>query len=64
MIAIDSILVPDCCSYENDIGIIKLQRATIFNSYIWPICMPPLDTNWQNGVVIGEYDGELMENLN
>lgn len=42
-------------SYENDIAIVKLQRPTLFNSYVWPICMPPIDTDWQNhtGVVIG-----------
>lgn len=52
-------------SYENDIAVIKLrqssskyQNVNFANShYIWPICMPPIDTNWENynGVVIGTY---------
>lgn len=52
-------------SYENDIAVIKLrqssskyQNVNFANShYIWPICMPPIDTNWENynGVVIGTF---------
>lgn len=57
-------------SYENDIAIIKLRQSATFTKasqyqnvnlsyshYIWPICMPPIDTNWENytGVVIGTY---------
>uniref|UniRef100_A0A336MUZ5 Phenoloxidase-activating factor 2 n=1 Tax=Culicoides sonorensis TaxID=179676 RepID=A0A336MUZ5_CULSO len=42
-------------TYENDIAVIKLRQSTTFNTYIWPICMPPIDTNWENyvGVVTG-----------
>ncbi|XP_063709386.1 proclotting enzyme-like [Culicoides brevitarsis] len=48
-------------TYENDIAIIKLRQAislsdtSKYQNYIWPICMPSIDTNWENsvGVVIG-----------
>lgn len=42
-------------TYENDIAILKILRAAMFNSYIWPICLPPLTETWQGkkGVVIG-----------
>lgn len=45
----------DGTTYENDISIIKLQRATLFNSYIWPVCMPPSGESWETyqGVVTG-----------
>lgn len=28
-------------TYDNDIAIIKLHQSVLFNSYIWPVCMPP-----------------------
>lgn len=42
-------------SYENDIAILKLSRPTLFTSYIWPICMPPLGETWKgySGVITG-----------
>ncbi|EDS33503.1 tryptase gamma [Culex quinquefasciatus] len=45
----------DPVSYENDIAILKLFRPSFFNSYIWPICMPPLDDLWDGyrAVVVG-----------
>ncbi|XP_041765539.1 venom protease-like [Anopheles merus] len=36
----------DQISYENDIAMLKLIQPSFFNSYIWPICMPPLDDAW------------------
>uniref|UniRef100_A0A182QS33 Phenoloxidase-activating factor 2 n=1 Tax=Anopheles farauti TaxID=69004 RepID=A0A182QS33_9DIPT len=36
----------DQISYENDIAMLKLIQPSFFNSYIWPICMPPLDDTW------------------
>ncbi|XP_058116986.1 proclotting enzyme-like [Anopheles ziemanni] len=36
----------DQVSYENDIAMLKLIQPSFFNSYIWPICMPPLDDSW------------------
>ncbi|XP_066995254.2 venom protease [Anabrus simplex] len=39
-------------TYENDIAIIKLQRPTVFNSYIWPICLPPAGRNFTNETAI------------
>jgi len=26
-------------TYENDIAIVKFHRRTVFNSYIWPVCL-------------------------
>uniref|UniRef100_A0A182NA50 Peptidase S1 domain-containing protein n=1 Tax=Anopheles dirus TaxID=7168 RepID=A0A182NA50_9DIPT len=35
-----------CGLYEHDIAMLKLIQPSFFNSYIWPICMPPLDDSW------------------
>ncbi|KAM0730709.1 Proclotting enzyme [Formica fusca] len=35
-------------TYENDIAIIKINRPTAFNSYIWPICLPPVQQSFEN----------------
>ncbi|XP_055542185.1 proclotting enzyme-like [Wyeomyia smithii] len=45
----------DPVTYENDIAILKLFRPSLFNSYIWPICMPPLDDSWAGyrAIVVG-----------
>ncbi|XP_050089164.1 proclotting enzyme-like [Anopheles aquasalis] len=45
----------DQSTYENDVALLKLIQPSFFNSYIWPICMPPLDDNWTGyqGVVVG-----------
>lgn len=46
----------DPFTYQNDIGIIRLEQPALFNTYIWPICMPPIDEeNWQQqvGIVAG-----------
>ncbi|XP_058061841.1 venom protease-like [Anopheles bellator] len=45
----------DQISYENDVALLKLIQPSFFNSYIWPICMPPLDDSWTGyqAVVIG-----------
>lgn len=45
----------DMTTYENDIALLKLLRPSTFNSYIWPICMPPIGDNYEGkrGVVIG-----------
>lgn len=45
----------DAATYENDIAILKLIRPSIFSSYIWPICMPPMaeDYEGKRAVVIG-----------
>ncbi|XP_076242357.1 trypsin-1 [Calliopsis andreniformis] len=38
----------DYTSYENDIAILKMHRSTVFNSYIWPVCLPPIDQTFEN----------------
>ncbi|XP_053692969.1 proclotting enzyme-like [Sabethes cyaneus] len=45
----------DPVTYENDIAVLKLFRPSFFNSYIWPICMPPLDDSWVSyrAIVVG-----------
>ncbi|GBP26636.1 Proclotting enzyme [Eumeta japonica] len=42
-------------NYHNDIAILKLHRPAVFNSYVWPICLPPLGLQLvnQSAVVIG-----------
>ncbi|KAM7355281.1 venom protease-like isoform 1-T2 [Cochliomyia hominivorax] len=39
-------------TYENDIGLIRLEKPTIFNTYIWPVCMPPLGKDWDAKMII------------
>ena len=45
----------DMATYENDIAILKIIRPALFNSYIWPICLPPLSEKWdgRKAVVVG-----------
>lgn len=45
----------DESTYENDIAIVKLHQSVLFNSYIWPVCMPPSGDTFEgwNGVVTG-----------
>ncbi|XP_026735707.1 venom protease-like [Trichoplusia ni] len=33
----------EIANYKNDIAILKLDRPAIFNTYVWPICLPPLN---------------------
>lgn len=39
-------------TYENDIAVLKLHQPTVFNSYIWPVCMPPSGETWQGWMAI------------
>lgn len=38
----------DPFTYDHDIAMIKLSRRTTFNSYIWPICLPPPGLDFVN----------------
>lgn len=42
-------------TYDNDIALIKLHQPVLFNSYVWPVCMPPLGNNFEGsiGIVTG-----------
>ncbi|XP_041983069.1 venom protease-like [Aricia agestis] len=42
-------------NYHHDIAILKLHRAAVFNTYVWPICLPPVGLEYTDeiGVVIG-----------
>lgn len=61
----------DETTYDNDICILKLHQAVLFNSYIWPVCMPPTDdtfegyvgivTGWGSQFFGGPSSGTLME---
>lgn len=42
----------DKATYSNDISIIKLKKPTSFNSYIWPICLPPFDRTFENEMAV------------
>jgi len=39
-------------TYDNDIAIIKIHRPTTFNSYIWPICLPPIQQTFEDKIAI------------
>ncbi|XP_020295935.1 proclotting enzyme-like isoform X2 [Pseudomyrmex gracilis] len=39
-------------TYENDIAIIKIHRPTVFNSYIWPICLPPVQYSYDDKIAV------------
>lgn len=41
----------ELATYDNDVAIILLDRPTTFNSYIWPICLPPLNIDYTNKTV-------------
>lgn len=42
-------------NYDNDIAIVRIDRPTLFNTYIWPVCMPPVNEDWtgRNAIVTG-----------
>lgn len=37
-------------TYEHDIAIIKIPQPAVFNSYIWPICLPPIQQSFENKI--------------
>ncbi|KZC11080.1 Proclotting enzyme [Dufourea novaeangliae] len=38
----------DQTTYENDVAILRMHRPTVFNEYIWPVCLPPIDQTFEN----------------
>lgn len=34
-------------TFANDIAIVKLYPPTVFDSYIWPVCLPPIDQTFE-----------------
>lgn len=42
----------DETTFENDISILKLHERVIFNSYIWPVCMPSNEDTFEGNVGI------------
>lgn len=49
-------------TYENDIAILKMDRQTAFNSYIWPVCLPPPGPDFENmtAIVTGKVPPEFL----
>lgn len=47
----------DSATYHHDVVILKLHRAAVFNTYVWPICLPPRGLELDNEIatVIGKY---------
>ncbi|XP_060537122.1 trypsin-1-like isoform X2 [Cylas formicarius] len=39
-------------TYDNDIAIIRLAQPTSFNTYVWPICLPPSGETFENETVV------------
>lgn len=50
-------------NYKNDIAILKLHRQAVFNTYVWPICLPPvgLSLTDEPAIVIGKMDEKTEE---
>lgn len=44
----------DESTYDNDISLLKLIQPILFNSYIWPVCMPP------NGETLEGYEAIVI----
>lgn len=42
----------DPASYHNDIAILTLEKQTNFDTYVWPICLPPVNESYVNKTVI------------
>lgn len=39
-------------TYDNDIAIMKLYQPVLFNSYVWPVCIPPLGDKFEGKIGI------------
>lgn len=39
-------------TYSNDIAIITLDRSVAFDTYVWPICMPPIGESFENKTAV------------
>lgn len=39
-------------TYTNDISIVTLSSATSFNTYIWPVCLPPFGRSFENATAL------------
>lgn len=36
----------------NDIALIRIEKPTIYNTYIWPACLPPPNVNWEGRMAV------------
>lgn len=45
----------DETTFVNDICLLKIHQSVLLNTYIWPVCMPPLLDTFEDyiGIVIG-----------
>jgi hypothetical protein len=39
-------------TYEHDIAVLKLHRRATFNSYVWPVCLPPPGPDFENATAV------------
>lgn len=39
-------------TYENDIAIVTLDKSASFDTYVWPICMPPIGRSFENETAV------------
>lgn len=46
-------------TYANDIAILRLEKPTTFNSYIWPICLPPRRKDFEDVYAVVAGWGQL-----
>lgn len=42
----------NAATYDNDIAVLRLDKPTHFNSYIWPICLPTTARSYVNEQVV------------
>lgn len=42
----------DPATYFNDIAILTLDQQTIFDTYVWPICLPPVKGVYVNKTAV------------
>lgn len=39
-------------TYFNDIAILTLEKSTPFNTYVWPVCLPPVGGEYVNKTAV------------
>lgn len=39
-------------TYANDIAVVTLDRPVAFNTYVWPICLPPTGMSFENETAV------------
>lgn len=39
-------------TYTNDIAVVTLDKSAAFDTYVWPICMPPIGRSFENETAV------------